>query len=106
MLFDPIYLQLVDTKSSLLTLRNCHDEINFDLNMSKTRVLNDKNIVFVNKISILFNIEQFMMSNSVLMLILELLTLNLLWRCHIAPAKPNGPIPFDLNDKGEISEAK
>ena len=21
------------------------------------------------------------------------------WRCHIAPAKPNGPIPFDLNDK-------
>ena len=22
-----------------------------------------------------------------------------LWRCHIAPAKPNGPIPFDLNDK-------
>ena len=24
---------------------------------------------------------------------------KLLWRCHIAPAKPNGPIPFDLNDK-------
>ena len=23
----------------------------------------------------------------------------MLWRCHIAPAKPNGPIPFDLNDK-------
>ena len=22
-----------------------------------------------------------------------------LWRCHIAPAKPNGPIPFDSNDK-------
>ena len=22
-----------------------------------------------------------------------------LWRCHIAPAKPNGPIPFDLNYK-------
>ena len=22
-----------------------------------------------------------------------------LWRCHIAPAKPNGPIPLDLNDK-------
>ena len=22
-----------------------------------------------------------------------------LWRCHIAPVKPNGPIPFDLNDK-------
>ena len=28
-----------------------------------------------------------------------------LWRCHIAPAKPNGPIPFDLNDKYEISPA-
>ena len=24
---------------------------------------------------------------------------TVLWRCHIAPAKPNGPIPFDLNDK-------
>ena len=24
---------------------------------------------------------------------------KVLWRCHIAPAKPNGPIPFDLNDK-------
>ena len=23
----------------------------------------------------------------------------MLWRCHIAPAKPTRPIPFDLNDK-------
>ena len=39
--------------------------------------LNDKNVVLVNKINILINIEQYMMSNSVLTLNLELLTLNL-----------------------------
>ena len=45
--------------------------------MTKTRLLNDKNVVLVNKINILISIEQYMMSNRVLKLTLELLTLNI-----------------------------
>ena len=36
------------------------------VNRTKTRVLIDNNVVLVNKINILINIEQYMMSNSVL----------------------------------------
>ena len=47
------------------------------VNRTKTRVLIDNNVVLVNQINILINIEQYMMSNSVLTWNLESLTLNL-----------------------------
>ena len=47
------------------------------VNRTKTRVLIDKNVVLINIINILINIEQYMMSNSVLTWNLESLTLNL-----------------------------
>ena len=53
----------------------------------------------VNTPILVYNVFMQMSENMYLKVMPEFRQTSGPWRCHIAPAKPNGPIPFDLNDK-------